>query len=174
MDSHHDQVMKARAQAGAGTKLYFAYSTILDRTAFEEWKGQHAYGFFQLPEGELAEAPGVDLVFDFPSRFWGGRVAGLADREGASVFGRLIEIAAVDWPIIQHKEGAITGMCIERTVRVRAAGREVQAVAFVTRPDRRRTDGEVSAGFVAALARGARSAGLPETWIASILRAAEG
>ena len=36
MDAHYDQVMKARAAAaGAPTRLYFAYSTILDRAAFE-------------------------------------------------------------------------------------------------------------------------------------------
>ncbi|HEX8436697.1 MAG TPA: gamma-glutamylcyclotransferase, partial [Archangium sp.] len=39
MDSHYDQVMKARNQAEtAASKLYFAYSTILDRAAFEEWR----------------------------------------------------------------------------------------------------------------------------------------
>src|SRR5262249_46682820 len=36
MDSHYDQVMKARErQTDAGSRLYFAYSTILDRKAFE-------------------------------------------------------------------------------------------------------------------------------------------
>ncbi len=57
MDSHYDQVMKAREAADASAKrLYFAYSTILDRAAFEEWRSQHSYDFFQLPEGRLAEA----------------------------------------------------------------------------------------------------------------------
>src|SRR4051812_23680346 len=109
MDSHHDQVMKAREAAPReGTRRYFAYSTILDRAAFVEWKQQHGYDFFQLPDGDLAEAVNVDLVYDFPSRWWGGRVAGLADKPGTSVFGRVYEIAHPDWPIIQHKEGAVT------------------------------------------------------------------
>ena len=57
MDSHYDQVMKARSTADtAAMKLYFAYSTILDRAAFEEWRAQHSYEFFELPEGKLAEA----------------------------------------------------------------------------------------------------------------------
>src|SRR4051812_46445854 len=118
MDSHYDQVMRARSEAGAGVKRYFAYSTILDQAAFEEWKGQHSYEFFQLPAGELAQAQGVGLTYDFPSRWWGGRVAGLEDRPGATVWGRLFENAEKDWPIIQHKEGAVTGMCVERPVRV--------------------------------------------------------
>jgi hypothetical protein len=70
MDAHHDLVMNARAKAGDGMRLYFAYSTVLDRAAFEEWRDQHGYGFFSLPEGRLAQAPGLGLVYDFPSRWW--------------------------------------------------------------------------------------------------------
>ena len=116
MDSHYDQVMKARAAAGQGTRLYFAYSTILDREAFLEWRGQHSYDSFDLPQGELAEALDVALAYDFPSRWWGGRVAGLVDQPGAKVFGRVFEISLQDWPIISHKEGGVTGMSVERPV----------------------------------------------------------
>jgi gamma-glutamylcyclotransferase len=169
MDNHYQQVMKARqALAGAPPLLYFAYSTILDRTAFDEWRTQHGYEFFNLPDGRVAEALDIDLVFDFPSRWWGGRVAGLVDRAGASVHGRLFEIAGVDWPIVQHKEGAVTGMCIERPVRVRVEGEVLEATTFTTNPQRRSLDGPVSARFVAALVRGARDAGLPAEYIARL------
>ena len=155
MDSHYDQVMKTRAELEkAPARLYFAYSTVLDRAAFEE--------------GKVAEAVGVDLVYDFPSRWWGGRVAGLADRRSASVYGLLIEIAGKDWPVIQHKEGAVTGMCIEREVTVRCEGRELKATAFTTRPERSSEEGPISARFVHALVRGAQSAGLPEAYIERI------
>ncbi len=174
MDGHHEIVMKARAEAGSGTQKYFAYSTILDQAAFEAWRSQHGYDFFSLPEGQLAEARDVKLVFDFPSRFWGGRVAGLTDAPGATVHGKLFEIAAQDWPIIQHKEGAVTGMCVEKTLKVQCGGTQVDAVAFVTNPSRQRTDGPVSAEFVQALLRGAASAGLPEGWRDSIVAAAKG
>src|SRR5687768_1690183 len=98
MDSHYDQVMSAREKAPDGeVRRYFAYSTALDRTAFDEWRQQHNYGFFELPAGKKAEARDVDLVFDFPSRWWGGRVAGLVDRPGVSVHGLVFEIAAKDW-----------------------------------------------------------------------------
>ena len=168
MDSHYDVVMKARAEAeanGAPARLYFAYSTVLDRDAFDEWRKQHAYEFFSLPSGEVAEALDVDLVYDFPSRWWGGRVAGLADAPGSSVFGRIFEVAGRDWPIVQHKEGAITGMCVERAVRVRVGERTLDAVAFTTRPERRSLEGPISARFVEALARGAASAGLPQRYL---------
>ena len=56
-------------------------------------------------------------------------------------------------------------MCVERSVRVRCGGRELEAAAFTTRPERRRSDGPISARFVEALVRGAESAGLPEDYI---------
>ena len=159
MDSHYDQVMKARNTAEtAASKLYFAYSTILDRAAFEQWRGQHGYDFFELPQGRLAEALDVDLVYDFPSRWWGGRVAGLTDAPGKSVYGRLYEISGRDWPIIQHKEGAVTSMSVERPVRVRVEGQVLQAAAFVTSPKRASTEGPISQRFIEALVRGAQSA----------------
>ena len=168
MDSHFDQVMKARESSEGGDRAYFAYSTILDRAAFDEWKGQHGYEFFQLPPGELAEAVDVELVYDFPSRWWGGRVAGLKEKPGAAVHGRLFQIGAKDWPIIQHKEGAVTGMCVEREVKVRVGGKEVTATAFTTNPARAASDGPISTRFVEALVRGAKSAGLPEDYVARL------
>ncbi|MFY1827603.1 gamma-glutamylcyclotransferase [Myxococcus fulvus] len=173
MDSHYDMVMKAREGADPKvTRLYFAYSTILDRAAFEEWRQQHSYGFFDLPEGRLAEAVDVDLVYDFPSRWWGGRVAGLADAPGGRIFGRLFEIRGQDWPIVQHKEGFVTGMCVERAVKVRVDGQEVEATAFVTNPRRASQDGPVSPRFVEALVRGAQAAGLPAEYVERLKRGA--
>jgi hypothetical protein len=171
MDAHFDQVMRLRADLArreAPPRLYFAYSTVLDRTAFEAWRTEHGYGSFELPEGAVAEALDVDLIYDFPSRWWGGRVAGLADRPGASVFGRLFTVAGIDWPIVQHKEGAITGMCVERPVRVLTGGERLEATAFATSPERASLEGPVSARFVEALVRGARAAGLPGAYVARL------
>jgi gamma-glutamylcyclotransferase len=169
MDSHYDQVQRARALAATQpAKLYFAYSTILDRAAFEEWRTQHSYQFFDLPQGQIAEALDVDFVFDFQSRWWGGRVAGLADKPGASIWGLLFEIPGGDWPIIQHKEGAITNMCVEREVRVRVNGVEHNALAFTTNPARANNIGPVSEKFLEALIRGAQSASLPAEYLARL------
>lgn len=167
-DGHYDMVMKARAQAGTGNRLYFAYSTILDPEAFAEWKAQHSYDSFALGPGVVAEATGVELTYDFMSRWWGGRVAGLADATGKSVWGKLFTVTEKDWPIVQHKEGAITGMCVERVVRVKTPEGEVEAWAFTTAPARRQLEGPLSENFKVALVRGAQAAGLPESWIASL------
>jgi gamma-glutamylcyclotransferase len=169
MDAHYEEVMAARERADAALERpYFAYSTILDRAAFEEWRQQHGYQFFELPKGEAAEAVDVALEYDFPSRWWGGRVAGLTDSPGASVHGLLFRIAGKDWPIIQHKEGWVTHMCVERPIRVRLDGKEVEATAFTTANNRRSLEGPVSPRFVEALVRGAEAAGLPASWVASL------
>jgi hypothetical protein len=170
MDAHHDIVMKARAIAGEGSRLYFGYSTVLDREAFETWRNQHGYEFFSLPEGKVAAAEGVELVYDFPSRWWGGRVAGLKEATGQLVWGRLFEISERDWPIIQHKEGFVTGMSVEHPVKVRVHGSPelAPATAFATNPDRQNVDGPVSERFQEALRRGAAAAGLPPEWLATL------
>lgn len=169
MDSHYHKVMKDRADTkDTGTRFYFAYSGVLDRQAFEIWREEHSYQFFQLPEGQVAEVKDVDLIFDFPSRWWGGRVAGLVDKKGSSVFGRLFEIPAKDWPVIQHKEGVVTGMSIERAVTVTVENKQIEATAFVTSPHRASLEGPVSQRFIEALISGARQAGLPEKYIESI------
>jgi gamma-glutamylcyclotransferase len=175
MDSHSDQVARRRAEAErlrTPPRRYFAYATVLDRVAFDAWRVEHGYGNFRLPEGQVAQALDVDLVYDFPSRWWGGRVAGLADRPGASVFGRVFEVAGADWPVVEHKEGAITGMCVERPVTVLVGGERLEAIAFTTRPERASLDGPVSPRYVEALIRGAESAGLPAEYLARLRREA--
>lgn len=169
MDAHYTQVMNARKQAAAGgPRLYFAYSTILDREAFEEWREEHSYQFFELPAGKIGEAQDVDLIYDFASRWWGGRVAGLIDKPGAKVFGRVFEISGENWPVVQHKEGAITGACVERAVKVEIDGQLVDAIAFTTNPQRATDQGPVSQDFVEALTRGATAAGLPADYVARL------
>jgi hypothetical protein len=148
--------------------LYFAYSTVLDREAFETWRTEHSYGFFQLPEGRVATAKGIDLVFDFPSRWWGGRVAGLVDKPGSEICGLVFEIQAVDWPIVQHKEGFVTGMCIERKVQVTVDGKVIEATAFTTAPNRANQSGEISQDFISALIRGAQQAKLPSEYMSKL------
>jgi gamma-glutamylcyclotransferase len=169
MDAHYSKVMKAREDINdQGTKLYFAYSGVLDQEAFNQWRMEHSYHFFELPKGTLAKAENLDLVFDFPSRWWGGRVAGLMDQPGAAVYGLLFEIPAKNWPVVQHKEGVVTGMSVERTVKVVVEGQSLEALAFTTSPGRASLQGPVSKDYVEALMRGARQSGLPEDYILSL------
>lgn len=166
MDAHYFKVMKAREDVQeTGTKLYFAYSSVLDREAFEEWRQEHSYQFFNLSGGKVAKVVDQDLVFNFNSRWWGGRVASLESKKGVSVYGLLFEVPAKDWPVVQHKEGFITGMCIESPVKVEVDGKEVEAIAFITAPQRATQAGPVSPGYVKTLIRGAKDSGLPQNYI---------
>ena len=81
------------------------------------------------------------------------------------MFGRVFEISNKDWSIVQHKEGAVTGMCVERPVRVVVDGKEVEATAFTTNPTRASPVGPISDRFVQALVRGATAAGLPAEYV---------
>jgi hypothetical protein len=169
MDAHYGKVMKAREEISETTsKLYFAYSGVLDRVAFEQWRIEHSYGFFELPQGKLARAENVDLIFDFPSRWWGGRVAGLTDKQGSSIYGLLFEIPAKNWPVVQHKEGVVTGMSVERPIQLMVEGQTVEAIAFTTNPARASLQGPVSEAYLEALIRGASQSGLPTDYIESL------
>lgn len=166
MDSHYHQVMNAReAIQDSSTRYYFAYSTVLDQEAFEVWRREHSYDFFNLPQGKVGSVDNMDLIFDFPSRWWGGQAAGLIEKNGSEIYGKVFEISAKDWPVIQHKEGFITGMCIERKVQVNVDGHLIEATAFTTSPARARVDGQISPRFMEALLRGALQANLPQTYI---------
>ena len=166
MDAHYHKVMQAReAVQEIGNKLYFAYSGVLDREAFEAWRQEHSYEFFHLPEGQVAEALNLDLIFDFPSRWWGGRVAGLTPQKGTSIFGKLFEIEAKNWPVVQHKEGVITGMSVETPVQVKVDGKILTAIAFTTTPSRASLEGQISPRYIEALVRGAQSSGLPASYV---------
>lgn len=169
MDAHYHKVMNARDQIkDTGKRLYFAYSGVLDRNAFEQWKDEHSYQFFELPEGQVAVAKDYDLIFDFPSRWWGGRVAGLTEEKGSAVYGRLFEIPANNWPVVQHKEGVVTGMSVEIKIKVEADGKEYEATAFVTSPQRASLDGPVSERYIEALIDGAQQSGLPAEYVQSL------
>jgi cation transport regulator ChaC len=95
-------------------------------------------------------------------------VAGLKDAAGQKVFGVVFEIAEKDWAIISHKEGGVTGMCVERPVRVQVGNQLIEATAFTTNPLRQSLDGPISSRFVEALTRGAQAAGLPAQWVTSL------
>ena len=59
-------------------------------------------------------------------------------------------------------------MSIERSIKVTVNGKEIEATAFVTSPNRASTDGPISQRFVEALISGAKQSGLPDSYVASI------
>lgn len=148
-------------------RLYFGYTPLLDGEVLRAWQ-QVECPQLTLPAGEVAEALEVDLVFERPSKRWGGRIAGLVKRPGRSVFGRLYTVPSSQWPLLRQAEAAWTASCGELLVKVRVGHRVMEATAFTTSPGSASLEGPVSERYAQALAKAAESAGLPGPWVSRL------
>jgi hypothetical protein len=158
------------AQAGAPFR-WFIYGSSLDVDAFRAWAAEHGY---QVPDFSRAVAARLDgwrLSFDVRSRFWGGAVASLGESAGAHVEGILLPLGGEARGLVEHKEGAISGLYRAFAVAVTplAGGAPLDAVAYRAADDRRLPSEETpSRAFVETLVRGARAFKLSPEWIAKL------
>jgi hypothetical protein len=119
-----------------------------------------------LPDGELAEALDVELIYDAPAPAWGGRVARLVDAPGRRVMGLLRRMPPQVWPLVTRLEETLSQAVEERPVRVRTATGAVLAARAFTPPDPRQVPpGPVSVEFLVAHARAAERAALPASYV---------
>ncbi|WP_434383848.1 gamma-glutamylcyclotransferase [Melittangium boletus] len=119
-----------------------------------------------VPEGELAEALDVELVYDVRAPDWDGRVARLVAAPGQRLAGRLRAVPPPFWPQVRALEEQLAQATHTHPVHVRtASGALVTAQAFTppapASPDR----GPVSQDFLGALARAAAYARLPSPYV---------
>ncbi|MFL5458325.1 MAG: gamma-glutamylcyclotransferase [Myxococcales bacterium] len=149
---------------------YFAYGSVLSRRHVDEWAVEHGVDPRLFATGTPAVLRGYELVFDVESKFWAGRVANLRESEGGSVHGVLFELPAEAKEAVLRKEGVPTGLSQEIAVTVETAGRQVDANAFVARPERRAAPSAPSAKLMTYLLEGAQERGLPQTWIDELRR----
>lgn len=152
---------------------YFAYGSALSRRHIGEWAAEHGVDARLFARGAPAVLHGYELVFDVESRFWGGRVADLAEAKDATVHGVLFEIPPPARDAILRKEGVPTGLSQEIDVTVEADGKTVQAKAFVARPEKRVEPGPASGRLLAFLIEGAQERGLPPEWVDALRKHAE-
>lgn len=119
-----------------------------------------------LPDGELAEALDVELLYDAPAAEWGGRVARLVDAPGRKVMGLLRRMPPQVWPLVARLEATLSLAVEERPVRVRTATGAVLSARTFTPADPRRTpQGPISVEFLVAHAQAAERAALPATYV---------
>jgi cation transport regulator ChaC len=144
---------------------YFAYGSALSKRHIGEWAAEHGVDARLFARGAPAVLHGYRLVFDVESRFWGGRVANLAEDTDGVVHGVLFEIPPPAKDAVLRKEGVATGLSEEIDVSVEAEGRPVAAKAFVARPEKRGEAGPASGRLLAYLVEGAQERGLPESWV---------
>jgi hypothetical protein len=158
------------ARAGAPF-TWFIYGSSLDRDAFAHWAGEHGYRVPDFAAARPARLDGFRLAFDVQSRFWGGAVASLREAPGESVEGLALPMPGDARGLVDHKEGAISGLYAPFAVQVTPldGGASIEAVAYrAARP----ADREMapSPGFVQTLVKGARASGLSEAWVARLSR----
>jgi len=147
---------------------YFAYGSALSKRHIGEWAAEHGVDARLFARGAPAVLRGYRLVFDVESRFWGGRVANLAEDDGGEVHGVVFEIPPPAKEAVLRKEGVATGLSQEIDVSVEVEGKPAPAKAFVARPEKRGEAGPASGRLLAYLIEGAQERGLPESWIAHL------
>ena len=165
-------VGKAHEEGRAGAPfVWFIYGSSLDRDAFAHWAGEHGYRVPDLGAARPARLDGFRLAFDVQSRFWGGAVASLREAPGESVEGVALPMPGEARGLVDHKEGAISGLYTLFPVEITAieGGDKIAAVAYrAARPLGHELP--PSRGFVETLVKGARAAGLSPAWIARLER----
>ena len=149
---------------------YFAYGSAISRRHIGEWAAEHGVDARLFARGAPAVLRGYRLVFDVESRFWGGRVANLAEDKDGAVHGVLFEIPPPAKDAVLRKEGVPTGLSQELDVTVEVDGQPVAARAFVAKPEKRSGEGAPSGRLLTYLVEGAQERGLPESWVAELRR----
>jgi hypothetical protein len=145
---------------------WFVYGSSLDAAAFAAWARDHGYRVPDLSAALPARLRGWRLAFDAPSKMWGGPVASLAESAGDEVEGLAVPMPGEARGLVDHKEGAVSGLYEAVPVTVETGNGPVAALAYRVSPARRlAADGPPSPAYLDVLLRGARAVGLSPAWI---------
>src|SRR5258706_4775732 len=101
---------------------YFAYGSALSKRHIGEWAAEHGVDARLFARGAPAVLRGYKLVFDVESRFWGGRVAHLAEDKDGVGHGVLFQIPPPARDAIPRKEGVPTRRSLGMDVTVQTPG----------------------------------------------------
>jgi hypothetical protein len=159
-------------EAPAGADFtWFVYGSSLDRTAFAEWAGAHGYQVPDFTRARPARLTGWRLSFDVVSKFWGGAVASLVEAPGQQVEGLAIPMPGAARGLVEHKEGAVSGLytAVEVTLEPLDGSAPIPAVAFRAAAGRRLpAEATPSPTYLAVMVKGGREAGLSAGWQAKL------
>jgi len=155
------------AKAGSSSFHWFVYGSSLDRDAFARWAGEHGYRVPDFSTAIPARLDGWRLAFDVMSRFWGGAVASLVEAPGRAVEGLALPLPAEARGLVDHKEGAISGLYepFEARATPLAGGAPIDVLAYRAAPARRLPSEQPPSP---ALIKGARESGLGAHWVRSL------
>lgn len=164
---------KAHEASTGSDFVWFVYGSSLDREAFRAWAAEHGYAAPDLAGAVPARLRGWRLSFDVTSRFWGGAVGSLLPEPGRRVEGLALPMPGSARGLVDHKEGAVSGLYRPVDVQVAplAGGAPLAASAWVASPDRRLpAEQPPSTAWLETVVRGARASGLSAEWIAELER----
>lgn len=164
-------VGKAHEAKAGDDFVWFIYGSSLDADAFHAWAKEHGYRVPDLSRAVAARLDGYALRFDVRSRFWGGAVASLAESPGDAVEGLALALPGAARGLVDHKEGAISGLytAFPVTVTPLAGGAPLAAFAYRAAEGRRLPHEEPpSRAFLEAVLRGARAFGLSPAYVRSL------
>jgi gamma-glutamylcyclotransferase len=148
---------------------WFVYGSSLDREAFSAWAADHGYRVPDFAAARPARLAGFRLAFDAPSRMWGGPVASLAEDPAGHVEGLAVPMPGSSRGLVEHKEGAVSGLYVPLEVTLETADGPVPALAYRVASARRlAADGPPSPSYLDVLIRGARASRLSPGWIARL------
>jgi hypothetical protein len=160
-------------EAGAAQApfVWFVYGSSLDGAAFAAWAKEHGYVMPDLAVGVPARLDGYTLAFDVNSRFWGGFVGEPVPAPGRSIQGLALPLPETARGLVDHKEGAISGLFepFEAGVTPLAGGPPMRAVVYRAVAGRKVPgDHPPAPRWLDTVIAGAQTAGLSADWIASL------
>jgi hypothetical protein len=148
---------------------WFVYGSSLDAEAFAAWARDHGYRLPDFSTARPARLHDWRLAFDAPSKMWGGPVASLAQSAGDEVEGLAVPMPGDARGLVDHKEGAVSGLYEAVPVTIETEAGPVPALAYRVAPARRLpADGPPAPAYLDVLVRGARGARLSPAWIARL------
>jgi len=146
--------------------IWFVYGSSLDAEAFAAWARDHGYRVPDFSTARPARLRGWRLAFDAPSKMWSGPVASLAESAGDEVEGLAVPMPSEARGLVDHKEGAVSGLYEAVPVTIETGAGPLAALAYRVSPARRLpADGPPAAAYLDVLLRGARGVRLSPAWI---------
>jgi hypothetical protein len=157
-------------QAGPSAAFtWFVYGSSLDAEAFAAWAQDHGYRAPDLATARPARLRGWRLAFDAPSRMWGGPVASLVESAGDEVEGLALPMPGEARGLVDHKEGAVSGLYEAVPVTLETSTGPTPALAYrVSAARRLPAEGPPAPSYLDVMVRGARAVGLSPAWIARL------
>src|SRR3954449_9649474 len=132
-------VGKAHEAAAGAPFHWFIYGSSLDVDPFAAWASEHGYRVPDFARAVPVRLEGFRLAFDVRSRFWGGATASLAESASDHVEGIALPMPGDARGLVDHKEGAISGLYEAFPVRAPplAGGEPLPAFAYRAAASRR-------------------------------------